>query len=93
MKGTLAQELDFVNEGRNSEKCQSDLKHLDYLYVPKVHWDKTSTVSFFTINILVITGGRSCSRGQWHSFQTISFIKDIFFIRLSLCDILLQVDY
>ncbi|XP_052819370.1 uncharacterized aarF domain-containing protein kinase 5-like isoform X3 [Mya arenaria] len=43
MKGTLAQELDFVNEGKNSERCQSDLKHLDFVYVPKVHWDKTST--------------------------------------------------
>ena len=45
MKGTLAQELDFINEGQNSERCQSDLKHLDYVYVPKVHWDITSTVS------------------------------------------------
>ena len=45
LKDTLAQELDFVNEGRNSEKCQSDLKHLEYVYVPTVHWNKTSTVS------------------------------------------------
>ncbi|KAH3770489.1 hypothetical protein DPMN_171776 [Dreissena polymorpha] len=43
MKGTLAQELDFINEGKNSERCQADLRHLDYVYVPKVHWDKTST--------------------------------------------------
>lgn len=43
LKGTLAQELDFVNEGTNSETCQEDLKHLGYVYVPKVHWDKTST--------------------------------------------------
>lgn len=43
MKGTLAQELDFVNEGKNSERCQKDLKHLGYVYVPKVHWDLTST--------------------------------------------------
>ncbi|KAL4234953.1 putative aarF domain-containing protein kinase 5 [Mactra antiquata] len=43
MKGTLAQELDFINEGKNSERCQSDLKHLEYVYVPKVYWDKTST--------------------------------------------------
>ena len=45
MKGTLAQELDFVNEGQNSERCQRDLQHLGYVYVPQVHWDKTSTVS------------------------------------------------
>ncbi|XP_060564472.1 uncharacterized aarF domain-containing protein kinase 5-like isoform X2 [Ruditapes philippinarum] len=43
MKGTLGQELDFVNEGSNSERCQEDLKHLGYVYVPKVYWDKTST--------------------------------------------------
>ncbi|XP_053401356.1 uncharacterized aarF domain-containing protein kinase 5-like isoform X3 [Mercenaria mercenaria] len=43
MKDTLAQELDFVNEGSNSERCQDDLKHLGYVYVPKVHWDRTST--------------------------------------------------
>ena len=45
MKGTLAQELDFVNEGKNSERCKRDLNHLGYVYVPKVHWDLTSTVS------------------------------------------------
>jgi hypothetical protein len=28
MKETLAQELDFINEGENSERCQKDLKHL-----------------------------------------------------------------
>ena len=38
-------ELDFENEGKNSERCQKDLKHLPYIYVPKVHWDKTSKVS------------------------------------------------
>nr|XP_022335396.1 uncharacterized aarF domain-containing protein kinase 5-like isoform X2 [Crassostrea virginica] len=43
LKDTLAQELDFVNEGKNSERCQRDLSHLKYVYVPKVHWDKTST--------------------------------------------------
>ncbi|XP_046361231.2 uncharacterized aarF domain-containing protein kinase 5-like isoform X1 [Haliotis rufescens] len=42
LKGTLAQELDFVNEGGNGERCQKDLQHLKYVYVPKVHWDKTS---------------------------------------------------
>ena len=48
MKGTLAQELDFVNEGKNSERCQKDLNHLGYVYVPKVHWDLTSTVSMMS---------------------------------------------
>lgn len=43
LKDTLEQELDFVNEGKNSERCQRDLSHLKFVYVPKVHWDKTST--------------------------------------------------
>ncbi|XP_055351368.1 uncharacterized aarF domain-containing protein kinase 5-like isoform X2 [Paramacrobiotus metropolitanus] len=42
VKGTLAMELDFVNEGRNSEKCARDLSHLPFLYVPKVLWQLTS---------------------------------------------------
>lgn len=42
MKGTLAQELDFENEGRNGERCSNDLKDLKYIHVPCIHWDKTS---------------------------------------------------
>jgi len=55
LKATLAQELDFVNEGRNSEKCLHDLKHLKYVYVPDVHWDKTSTVSVHIISLTLIS--------------------------------------
>nr|XP_020850885.1 uncharacterized aarF domain-containing protein kinase 5 isoform X4 [Phascolarctos cinereus] len=42
LKGTLAQELDFENEARNSERCANDLKHFHYVVVPRVHWDKSS---------------------------------------------------
>lgn len=42
LKGTLSQELDFENEGRNAERCAQDLKHLHYVVVPRVHWDKSS---------------------------------------------------
>ncbi|CAC5395545.1 ADCK [Mytilus coruscus] len=42
MKITLAEELDFIHEGKNAERCQNDLKHLKYIYVPKVDWKKTS---------------------------------------------------
>ncbi|XP_076013235.1 putative aarF domain-containing protein kinase 5 isoform X2 [Genypterus blacodes] len=42
LKGTLAQELDFENEARNSERCAEELKHFDFLYVPKVFWEQTS---------------------------------------------------
>lgn len=42
LKGTLAQELDFENEGRNAERCAQELKHFPYVTVPQVHWDKCS---------------------------------------------------
>ncbi|XP_044859688.1 uncharacterized aarF domain-containing protein kinase 5 isoform X2 [Mauremys mutica] len=42
LKETLAQELDFENEGRNGERCARDLHHFPYVVVPKVHWDKCS---------------------------------------------------
>ncbi|XP_059412765.1 uncharacterized aarF domain-containing protein kinase 5 isoform X3 [Carassius carassius] len=42
LKGTLAQELDFENEGRNSERCAEELKHFKFVVVPKVFWDLTS---------------------------------------------------
>lgn len=45
LESTLRQELDFINEGRNSEKCARDLKHLNYIYIPKVYWEYTSSVS------------------------------------------------
>ncbi|XP_077404575.1 putative aarF domain-containing protein kinase 5 isoform X1 [Vanacampus margaritifer] len=42
LKGTLAQELDFENEGRNSERCADELKHFKFIVVPKVFWEQTS---------------------------------------------------
>ncbi|XP_051871465.1 uncharacterized aarF domain-containing protein kinase 5 isoform X2 [Pristis pectinata] len=42
LKGTLAQELDFENEGRNAERCAQDLSHFKYVVVPKVYWEQTS---------------------------------------------------
>ncbi|EZA62156.1 hypothetical protein X777_06105, partial [Ooceraea biroi] len=35
----LRLELDFENEGRNSEQCAKDLKKFKYAYVPKVYWN------------------------------------------------------
>ncbi|XP_064216007.1 uncharacterized aarF domain-containing protein kinase 5 [Tribolium castaneum] len=40
---TLKQELDFVNEGKNAEKCAKDLEKFDFVHVPKIYWDLTST--------------------------------------------------
>lgn len=44
LKNTLAEELDFENEGRNSERCAEDLKQFPFIHIPAVHWDKTSKV-------------------------------------------------
>nr|CAI5866331.1 unnamed protein product [Callosobruchus analis] len=40
---SLKQELDFVNEARNSQRCAKDLRHLGYIHVPKVFWEYTNT--------------------------------------------------
>jgi aarF domain-containing kinase len=42
IKDSLASELDFINEGRNGERSYQELKHLPYIHVPCVHWDKTT---------------------------------------------------
>ncbi|XP_037088431.1 uncharacterized aarF domain-containing protein kinase 5-like isoform X1 [Pollicipes pollicipes] len=42
LKKTLAEELDFVNEARNAERCAKDLAHFSFVHVPTVHWEKTS---------------------------------------------------
>lgn len=44
LKGTLQQELDFLNEGKNSERCAKDLAGLPYVYIPQVHWNLCSKV-------------------------------------------------
>lgn len=44
MKDTLKQELDFINEGKNAERCAKELAHLNYIYVPKIVWNKCSAV-------------------------------------------------
>lgn len=46
LKGTLAQELDFENEGRNAERCARELRHFRYVVVPRVHWDACSKVGW-----------------------------------------------
>lgn len=38
LKDTLEQELDFLTEGRNGERCARDLAHLPFVYVPEVRW-------------------------------------------------------
>lgn len=45
IREVLKDELDFMKEGRNSEKCACDLKCFNYVYVPKVYWNLCSEVS------------------------------------------------
>lgn len=35
----LRQELDFINEGQNMERCALELAHLPFVHVPKVYWN------------------------------------------------------
>lgn len=44
LKDTLEQELDFLHEGKNSERCAAELSHFSFIYVPKVYWDLSSKV-------------------------------------------------
>lgn len=62
MEGPLAKELDFENEGRNSERCASDLKHLAYVYVPEVKWNMTSKVRLLLLHIWYAAVNRITSR-------------------------------
>lgn len=43
LKGPLEQELNFLNEGKNAERCCQDLSHLPYVYIPQILWNISST--------------------------------------------------
>nr|XP_018899359.1 PREDICTED: uncharacterized aarF domain-containing protein kinase 5 [Bemisia tabaci] len=43
LHGALESELDFLNEGRNAERCAKELAHLPFVYVPEVLWNLSST--------------------------------------------------
>lgn len=45
----LPKELDFINEGKNSERCSHDLRVFDYIYIPRVFWDYTNSVKFSNV--------------------------------------------
>ncbi|PSN37377.1 hypothetical protein C0J52_14289 [Blattella germanica] len=42
LRDTLIQELDFINEGKNGERCARDLSKFPFVYVPKIVWDLTT---------------------------------------------------
>lgn len=45
LKDTLKQELDFIHEGQNAERCAKDLAHLKFVHVPEVIWKHSSSVN------------------------------------------------
>nr|XP_025978285.1 uncharacterized aarF domain-containing protein kinase 5 [Dromaius novaehollandiae] len=89
LKGTLAQELDFENEGRNAERCARDLRDFSYVVVPRVHWDKCSKVGTGTG-----TGGTGESRdherdgGHYFLFCEILMQRPIHMGQLALANVL-----
>ncbi|RXG59198.1 Dual 3',5'-cyclic-AMP and -GMP phosphodiesterase 11 [Armadillidium vulgare] len=42
LRKTLEQELDFINEAKNGERCAADLKKLKYIHVPEIFWNYTT---------------------------------------------------
>lgn len=38
LKTSVEKELDFINEARNGERCANDLKHFNYIHIPKVSY-------------------------------------------------------
>ncbi|KAH8299586.1 hypothetical protein KR044_003257, partial [Drosophila immigrans] len=43
LRKNLVQELNFVQEGQNAERCARDLKKLSYVVLPKIYWPQTKT--------------------------------------------------
>ena len=47
LKGKLLEELDFRLEGQNGERCYRELKHLGFVYVPRINWEMTTKVHVY----------------------------------------------
>lgn len=41
------QELDFIHEAKNSERCAKELKKFNFVHVPDVEWNLTSKVNTY----------------------------------------------
>lgn len=55
------QELDFIHEGKNAERCAKELDKFDFVHVPEVEWELTSTVMlyssipmYYTLNLFIV---------------------------------------
>lgn len=72
LQSNLIQEMDFVNEARNSEKCAENLKKFKFVKVPVVYWDLT------TKRVLTM---------EWIDGNKITDLKDLQMSNLKLHDI------
>lgn len=43
LKESVQNELDFVNEAKNAEKCAKELKHFNFIYIPKIYHELSGT--------------------------------------------------
>lgn len=43
------QELDFIHEAKNSERCAKELKKFNFVHVPDVEWNLTSKVNAYIL--------------------------------------------
>lgn len=43
LKKSLEMELDFVHEAANAEQCAKDLKHFNYIHIPKIYSELSGT--------------------------------------------------
>ncbi|KAI5214024.1 uncharacterized aarF domain-containing protein kinase 5 isoform X2 [Manis pentadactyla] len=72
LKGTLAQELDFENEGRNAERCARELRHFRYIVVPRVHWGVSSK------RVLTAEFCEGCKVNDMEAIQTMGLaVQDV----------------
>ena len=79
MRETLEKELDFINEGKNSERCFKELKHLKYVHVPKVYWNKSSN------RILTMEFIHGCKISDLEGIKKLGLdLKDVCFFYFSL---------
>ncbi|XP_073086440.1 uncharacterized aarF domain-containing protein kinase 5 isoform X4 [Manis javanica] len=72
LKGTLAQELDFENEGQNAERCARELRHFRYIVVPRVHWGVSSK------RVLTAEFCEGCKVNDMEAIQTMGLaVQDV----------------
>lgn len=86
--------LDFLHEARNAERCREHFKHLDYVNVPKVHWNLTKKViSEFSFNDFVFFILQRILTYDFAAGITIDHVDELKQMNLSLKDVSLIYVY